>query len=197
MSASVFFSLAPSPTPEKKGEGAPDDGEGTEKARGPLQKEGGAQGDYNPVGDAMRKVLRRRLTVQEFPADVMANIERSSMLKPMHYNVKGSHGGQKHHLVWNDGKELLYINLGKDWKPVMDQIMKNLGYTEDPYGAMPAIGETLTEGMGQALANTIREMLESAVEELGKMHETGSAEYKAAMETLRKEVNLALGKDNN
>ena len=56
--------------------------------------------------------------------------------------------------------------------------------------------KSLTEGMGQALANTIREMLESAVEELGKMHETGSAEYKAAMETLRKEVKLALGKDD-
>lgn len=59
------------------------------------------------------------------------------------------------------------------------------------------VGESITEGMGQALANTIREMLESAVEELGKIHEAGSAEYKAAMETLRKEVKHALGKDNN
>jgi len=58
------------------------------------------------------------------------------------------------------------------------------------------IGESITEGMGQTLANTIREMLEAAVEELGKMHETGSAEYKAAMETLRREVKLALGKDD-
>ena len=75
--------------PEDEGEGNP----GTEKARSALQKEGGMRGNYNPVGDAMRKLLRRNLTVQEFPADAMANIERSSMLKPMHYNVKGSHGG--------------------------------------------------------------------------------------------------------
>jgi hypothetical protein len=58
------------------------------------------------------------------------------------------------------------------------------------------VDQPITEGMGQTLANTIREMLEAAVEELGKMHETGSAEYKAAMETLRKEVKLALGKDD-
>jgi len=54
----------------------------------------------------------------------------------------------------------------------------------------------IAEGMGETLVTAIREIIEAAKEEFTEMHEAGSEEYKAAMETLRQEVKLALGKDD-
>lgn len=111
-------------------------------ARGPLQKEGGAQGHLDPVGKIVRDAMigHKVGPVEAIPAAALAGIDPGNMLQNKQYNVKGSHGGQKYIIAWNDGNDQLFINLGNPSEGnliKLDQYMQSAGYRANSSGAVP------------------------------------------------------------
>jgi hypothetical protein len=121
--------------------------------------EGGAQGHFDPVGKIVRDAMigHKVGPVQAIPAAALQGVAKGDMLQNKQYNVKGSHGGQKYIIAWNDGNDQLFMNLGNpstENLDKLDQYMQRAGYTARSSGAVP-----LEENMFSNLKTNIDKVL--------------------------------------
>ena len=148
--------------------------------------EGGAQGHLDPVGKIVSAAMIGQPLgeVEAIPAAALRGIDPGDMLQNKQYNVKGSHGGQKYIIAWNNGNDQLFINLGNPSEGnliKLDQYMQRAGYRANSSGAVP-----LEENMFSNLKTSIDKALRPGKYEDRKGTEFTAKRFNEAHESLVK-----------